>query len=335
MKIEPHLGSVLLCKLQKQYNRKSMSYASELISQDLERQARTRRVMILVAFVLIAASIALAYLQFTYVSSKIHEADKYFSEYRNAKALEILLAAKRKYNHKNDDLDFMLIYAFVHSDRFAEAEKLASQLSAVPARYKDRFIKLVKIACYHERSKLISSLIQRASKLDLDPEFFIETSKTRDSVESELDILESAYNYIHTEQHSSDTDARLTRIENYLLRRYLEIANIHLGKQAYSKAIVLLEKASKLRVAKTSPLKSELHYSLGLAYRHSGNYRKAIEHISESADLGNGRARVMISDINYETAPKVEAAAEEKSSRGAAHQRKPETKPEPAVNAEQ
>ncbi len=284
----------------------------EPISKDLEHQAKTRRMMIMIAFVLIAASVAMAYLQFTYVGSKINEADKYFSEYRNAKALEILLSAKRKFHQNNDDLNFMLIYAYVNSDRFTEAEKLASELNSIPKKYKDRFIKVMEIACYNDRTKLITRLIERAGKLDLEPAFFIETSKTRDSIDSELNVLESGYSYMKARKRSANGDAVLTKLENYLLKRYLEIGNIYLGNYQYKNALEFLEKAKKLGVAENSPLRSELYYSLGMAYKNSGNYNKAIEHISESAELGNGRARVVISDINYETAKKVEPAAEEK-----------------------
>ncbi len=266
----------------------------------------------MIAFVLIAASVAMAYLQFTYVGSKINEADKYFSEYRNAKALEILLSAKRKFHQNNDDLNFMLIYAYVNSDRFTEAEKLASELNSIPKKYKDRFIKVMEIACYNDRTKLITRLIERAGKLDLEPAFFIETSKTRDSIDSELNVLESGYSYMKARKRSANGDAVLTKLENYLLKRYLEIGNIYLGNYQYKNALEFLEKAKKLGVAENSPLRSELYYSLGMAYKNSGNYNKAIEHISESAELGNGRARVVISDINYETAKKVEPAAEEK-----------------------
>ncbi len=309
-----------------------MRHQQTLISQDLEHQARTRRIMILVAFALIAASVAMAYLQFTYVSSQINEADKYFSEYRNAKALEILQSAKQKYRHKHDELDFMLIYAFANSDRFAEAEKLAGDLESVPKKYRNRFLKVMEVACYHDRTKLITRLINKANKLDLNPGFFIKTSKTRDSIDSELGVLEAGYSYMKSRKHSSDADANVMKLENYLLKRYLEIGNIYLGNQQYKEALEFLQKANALSVSKNTPLKSELNYSLGMAYRHTGNYNKSVEHISESAQLGNGRARVMISDINNETAEKVEPAKEEKEKGKLFGRRdKEETKPKGTV----
>ncbi len=308
-----------------------MRHQQDLISQDLEHQARTRRIMILIAFVLLAASLAMAYLQFTYVSSKINEADKYFSEYRNAKALEVLYAAKQKYRRKNAELDFMLIYAFVNSDRFVEAEKLASDLETIPSKYRKRFIKVMDIACYNDRTKLVTRLIDRAGKLELKPGFFIKTSKTRDDIDSELDVLEAGYKYMKARKHSSDADANLTKLENYLLKRYLEIGNIYLGNQQYKDALEFLKKAKELGVSKNSPLKSELHYSLGVAYRNTGNYNQAVENISESAQLGSGRARVMLSDINYEAADKVEPAKEEKEKGKFFGKRdKPAPKAEPA-----
>ncbi len=302
-------------------------HPNELITRNLEEQARTRRIMILIAFVLLAASLAMAYLQFTYVSSKINEADKYFSEYRNARALEILQTAKHKYHQKNDDLDFMLIYAFVNSDRFTEAEKLASELGNIPSKYRNRFIKVMEIASYNDKTKIITRMIDRAGKLDLKPGFFIKTSKSRDSIDDELKILEAGYKYMKARKHSSDGDANLDKLENYLLKRYLEIGNIYLGNQQYKDALEFLKKAKELDVSKNSPLKSELHYSLGVAYRNTGNYNQAVENISESAQLGSGRAKVMLSDINYEAADKVEPAKEEK--KGARLFGKKEAKPEP------
>ncbi len=302
------------------------------IIDDAERQARTRRIMILVAFALFATSIAMAYLQFTYVGSKINEADKYFSEYRNAKALEILQSAKQKYRRQHDELDFMLIYAYVNSDRYTEAEKLAADLGSIPKKYRERFIKVMETACYHDRTKLITRLIDKASKLELDPAFFIKTSKSRDSIDSELGVLEAGYKYMKSRKHSPDNDSNVTKLENYLLKRYLEIGNIYLGNQQYKDALEFLQKANNLSVSKNSPLKSELHYSLGMAYRNTGNYNKSVEHISESAQLGNGRARVMVSDINNETAEKVEPAEEEKKgARIFGRRDKPEPKPKGTV----
>lgn len=290
--------------------------------------------MILIAFGLLAASLAMGYLQFTYVSSKINEADKYFSEYRNAKALEILQAAKHKYRNKNDDLDFMLIYAFVNSDRFAEAEKLASELESVPNKYRNRFIKVMEIASYNDRTKIITRLIDKAGRLDLKPGFFIKTSKSRDSIDDELAVLEAGYKYMKARKHSSDGDANLDKLENYLLKRYLEIGNIYLGNQQFKEALEFLKKAKELDVSKNSPLKSELHYSLGIAYRNTGNYNQAVEHISESAQLGSGRAKVVLSDINYEAADKVEPAEEEKKGARLFGKKSPEPKPAEAKPAE-
>lgn len=56
-----------------------------------------------------------------------------------------------------------------------------------------------------------------------------------------------------------------------------------LGRGRYSEAVIAFDTA--LRVAKTDPEKSQAYHALGIIYRLSGEYRKAIECFSEASGL--------------------------------------------------
>lgn len=271
--------------------------------QESKGQDRSRLILIAVTFVLLGSAIFFTYQQLTYKSRRISEAEKLFTEFRTAQALETLLDAKNKSNKKEPDLDWLLTYAYINSKRYEEAKKIIAGLEQIPEKYKRKFVSASQTLNNQDRPDLLRELIPKAKKLDLKSDFFLRQSRKRNSIDEELRILEAGHTYLKENKDQKQIQHHLSILENHLLRRYLEIANIYIGNANYKEAVEYLSKATELEVSEDSPYKSELHYNLGLAYKNLKQYSEAWGHIKISAELGNGRAKTMMNGIRRNYVP--------------------------------
>jgi hypothetical protein len=250
---------------------------------------RIRRLAVIVLPVLVILFLVFAC---GFKRSQIDKAKALLNEFKTAKALDELLIAKKLNPHSNQELDFLILYAYVKSKQYSNAMDTLKKLESFPRAYAEQFKNMIDILNTDNQSQLLLEAVKRSDSLKLGEEFFINLSKKRDSIDSELKVLETGLSYLK-KQKSKTAD-----IENYLLNRYLEIANIYSGSDQYSTAISYLLQAQQLSIFEGSPFKDDIYLNLALAYKGVGEHEKAWDYIKKSADLGNEVAKHQLLNLN-------------------------------------
>lgn len=235
---------------------------------------------------------------------QIKKAKKLFAEYKTSKALELLSQTRKKWGKKDIELNFLILYAYAKSKQFDKVDQELDNLAKVPKAYKNEYLELVQVLSIYDQADLIIKLINKSKDLQLDQDFFIKLSQQRNAIDQELKILENGLNYLNSNPASKKTKVALTEsetsssIENYLLRRYLEIANIYMGNKQYQQALGYLQKAKALKITQTSPFRDEVSLNLGIAYKYLGDFSQAWDNIYQSAEQGNLRAKTMLRELS-------------------------------------
>lgn len=263
---------------------------------------RTERFAVTIFLIVLLIGSFVFYDLLTFKSSTIRKATQYLKEYRTAKALEVLEAAQKRSQGKDKDLNVVTLYSLIRSSKFSEAEKfLDKDVEYLPKEFKKNFYELIEILELNERSKLIISLINKAQKLKLEEDFFIDTSKRRETPYEEFQILEAGLNYYQSsknkkKKNDDETKASGKKLQDYVLKRCIEVAGNYLGSKNPREALKYLEKADALKLLKNSSRKADYYYTLALAQKNLGSIDKARDYMELAAKLGNKSAKNIIKE---------------------------------------
>jgi len=267
------------------------------------------RVIITVTLILALIASYFTYHTITYKKGKLNDAKQLIVEFKIAKALEILHTIKAK-GSNDDDLDSLILYGLVKAKRFEEAEKQTEEVTSIPKESKDNTLEMISLLSVHNKIDLMTSVIDRSARLGFDENFFIELSQERNSLNTEMQILEKGLVYLNgvreklrEKKSKKAKEISSSKIESFILERCIDNANIFMGSGDYKSALFYLNKAKNLGILKTSPLKDDYYYNLALVHKKLGNIDQAWDSMQISAKLGNERAKSMIRSLNSSYVP--------------------------------
>lgn len=272
---------------------------------------KLERIIITVTLVLALIASYFTYHTITYKKSKLNSAKQLIAEFKISKALETLNKIKAKGN-KDDELDSLILYGLVKAKRFEEASKQTEEINEIPKNFKDSTLEMISILSVHNQIDLIDLIVDKSYKLNLDENFFIKLSQERNSLNTEMQVLEKGLSYLnglrakYNEKKKSKkaNEIASSKIEAFILERCIDNSNIFMGSGDYKSALFYLNKAKNLGVLKTSPLKDDYYYNLALVHKQLGNTDEAWNNMQISAKLGNERAKSMINSLNSSYVPK-------------------------------
>lgn len=235
-------------------------------------------------------------------SSSISRARALLQEYKIAKAQNILEKAKLRMRKNDPELDTLLAYSQIKLGKYEEASRFIDKnIKRIPGDFKPEFLELVEILNVNDQTDLLVKLIDKARALKLEQDFFIAISQRRSDVKQEFQLLEAGLAYLDQLKQSKSKKQELIasdRLENYMLRRCMEVADMKIGAKDYKGALAYLSKAQSLGVVKNSSLKDDFYLSLALTYKNLHDFDKAWENMQLAAKLGNQRAKGMIEDMH-------------------------------------
>lgn len=271
---------------------------------------KLERIIITITLLLTLVASYFTYHTITYKSSKLSKAKEYIAEFKIAKALEILNKIKIKGN-ADEELDALILYALVKAKRFEEASKQVAEIKFIPKKLEKNTLEMISLTSVHNEVDLMIKIIDKSKKLKLDEDFFISLSQERNSLNTEMQVLEKGYYYLSSirkklreKKSKKANEISISRIETFILERCIDNANIFMGSGDYKSALFYLNKAKNLGVLKTSPLKDDYYYNLALVHKKLGNSDQAWDNMQISAKLGNERAKSMIRSIEQSYIPK-------------------------------
>lgn len=244
----------------------------------------------------IAVTLVIAYFAFDSINYKASRMDKaltLISEFKTAKALELLNKVKNKNKKDDPELDFLIIYAYSKSQQYDLISEKLNELTKLPKQRKKLIMDFINTLSVNEKVDLLIKTIQKAKDLDLDQNLFLNLSKERNSSIQEIQILETGLKLC------KESD----RIESYLLKRYMEVALMNRGNKKPQQAINYLKRAENLASFQTSHYQDDIFLNLGLSYRDLKKYDQAWTYIKRSARLGNTRAQDMLDQAQRNFVP--------------------------------
>ena len=265
---------------------------------------RNERIIVtFVLIVLLVGAIAL-YDGLSFKSSNLKQAEQLLKEFKTAKAQEILEKTKLRIKKKDKDVDSLMFYSLVKAAKYNEADKfIDKELESVPQSFGLKFIELIDLLNANDRSTLIVKLIDKSQSLKLDQDFFINASQRRNDVTQEFSILETGLKYLRSSKYKKNKKETVLsdKLEDYILRRCIEVSNIFIGSKNNQIALDYLIKAQTLSVLNNAAMKDDYYVNLALAYKEKGDMDKAWDNMQLAAKLGNDKAKDMLKklDKNY------------------------------------
>ena len=261
-----------------------------------------RIIVTLVLILLLAGSVAL-YDGLTFKANNLKEAEQLLKEFKIAKAQEILEKVKLRIKKKDKEVDSLMFYSLVKAGKYNEAEKfIDKELESVPQNFGLKFIELIDLLNVNDRSTLIVKLIDKSESLKLNQDFFINASQRRNDVTQEFSILETGLKYLRSLQYKQNQKSKeelaTDRLEDYILRRCIEVSNIFIGSKNIKIALDYLNKAQVLKVLGNSSLKDDYYLNLALVYKEMGETDKAWDNMQLAAKLGNDKAKDLLKSLN-------------------------------------
>lgn len=232
----------------------------------------------------------------TYDARSLNKANRLLREYKTAKALAIIERIKLQQKKKNPEIDFLLFYTYLKSNEFTKAESLLEHLEPFNESQREEFLEMIAKLNFHQENTLMLKMIDQAHALNLSSDYFINISKKKESIVAESLVLEEGLRY-----HKENPE-ELIKLNNYSIKRYIEVAQIEHGNKDYHRAIKYLEKARDRSIKqKGSPYESDIYLNLGLIYRDQKKYEQAWQYIELSSKLGNEKAKDLIKHMqnNY------------------------------------
>jgi hypothetical protein len=230
---------------------------------------------------------------------------KYIQEYRYAKVLELVV---KKKNNKNPELRQLFFYAAIKAKNFELANELLDQISSFSNKYKEQFYELIKLLYNNDQTDMMSQLLAKSGEIQLEESYLIDISRKQKNIDKEMQVLLMGRDMYLTfrdklllqKREKEASKIRIDKLEIYILKRYMNQANLFIAHQNYKSALGQMEKALELTIFsddfdQTSRLldeeKANYKFLLGTIYNNLGDKEKAWSLISESAKSGNLQAR--------------------------------------------
>ncbi len=268
---------------------------------------KTERIIVTLVLILTLIGAIFLYDVLSFKGTNLKRAEELLKEYKVAKAQELLEATKKRIKHKDKEVDSLIFYVLVKSGKYNEADKfIDTELEAIPQSFGLKFIELIDLLNIHDRSTLIVKLIDKSQSLKLDQDFFINASQRRNDVAQEFSILETGLKYLRDSKYkqknkNKKAEVLTNKLEDYTLRRCIEIANIYIGSKNNQLALDYLNKAQALKILTNPALKDDYYLNLALVYKEMGEQDKAWDNMQLAAKLGNDKAKDMLKrlDKNY------------------------------------
>lgn len=261
-----------------------------------------RIVVTLVLILLLVGSVAV-YDGLTFKANNLKEAEQLLKEFKIARAQEVLEKTKLRIKKKDKEVDSLMFYSLVKAGKYNEADKfIDKELESVPQSFGLKFVELIDLLNINDRSALIVKLIDKSESLKLDQDFFINASQRRNDVTQEFSILETGLKYLksskYKQKNRTKDDVQTDRLEDYILRRCIEVSNIFMNPKSINIALEYLNKAQALKVLGNSQLKDDYYLNLALVYKEMGEMDKAWENMQLAAKLGNDKAKDLLKSLN-------------------------------------
>jgi tetratricopeptide (TPR) repeat protein len=261
---------------------------------------KLERIIVTITLVLVLLASFFIYHTISYRNSQITTAKKLIQQFKIAKALDILNEIKTK-GIKNEEIDSLILYALVKAKKYDDAKIQIQALQAIPKSFSKRALEIISHLSIHNHIELLSAVITRSLALELDENFFIAISQERNSLSTEMQVLEDGLAYIRRSRELKENKNReiaSLNIERFILERCIDNANVYMGTGDYKSALFYLNKAKNLGVLTTDSLKDDYYYNLALVYKALGNKDEAWENMQISAKLGNERAKDILRTLN-------------------------------------
>lgn len=231
----------------------------------------------------------------------INRANKLMSEFKTAKALEIIRTARNQNKHSDPKLDFLYIYALIKNNQYKKAIKELDKVESFPKEYKQEITDFINLLSTKGETDLLIKALPKTYKINLSQKTLIQISRQRSSTDEEIKFLEASISYL---QNKPNSDKKTRKVEEYLLNRYIDSSKILVANNNAKKALNYLQKAEKLSIVENSHYKDDLYLSLGLTYKAIGKNNLAFDYLKKSAEAGNSLAKDMIHQINTNYIPK-------------------------------
>jgi tetratricopeptide (TPR) repeat protein len=260
------------------------------------------RIIVTITLVLVLLASYFIYHTISYRNSQMATAKNLITQFKIAKALDILNEIKTK-GAKNEELDSLILYALIKAKKYEDAKVHIQNLQSIPKSFSKKGLEIISHLSIHDHVELLSSTITRSLALELDENFFINISQERNSLSTEMQILEDGLAYIRRRQELKENKNReipSLNIERFILERCIDNANVYMGTGDFKSALFYLNKAKNLGVVTTDSLKDDYYYNLSLVHKALGNKEEAWDNMQISAKLGNERAKDILRTL---TAP--------------------------------
>jgi TPR repeat protein len=228
---------------------------------------------------------------------KIKEAKIYIREYKTAKALDIFQQLASEAGKEDSELKLLTYYTLIKSNNIEKADEKLSKIESLELKDKDIFFEVIeKLSIKPSNDPQIIKLINKAKNLKLGENFFIELSKRRNVIKNELAFLNAGKEYIKTSFSDKEVDQHMHDLNEYIIKRYIEIASIYQSSKQYALALKYLNQAKEIskKMQKVSEHKSEIYLNIGLVYKHQKKYSQALTTLKYAANLGNEQAKSLV-----------------------------------------
>lgn len=228
--------------------------------------------------------------------SAINEAKGLLKEFKAHKAVDILKNAKGQVKRSDTELDAFIFYALVKANEFSEANTYLKKIKVFPYMENDELEDVLEILSENEQNAMLISLLKKLNYAKISEDFFIKLSSEKNVIEIEMQILMESLNYLQRAKKISKkkmNGAKIStdKIEEYLVSRSIDAANIFFAREDYELARKYLEKPIEMNILENSTMKDMLYYDLAFAYEKLGDSEKAQKYLETSARLGNQEAK--------------------------------------------
>lgn len=249
-------------------------------------------ILIIIASVFAAVALFFGYQQVNYQDIKLNQAIEDLNKFKTAKALKTLAELQKRSKKKlSQEVQFLSLYAQVKANDYKAAEVELEKLTAIPKKFRQEFETIVQSLTNSEKSDLVLATLKKAKELRLKQEFFITLSEAKNDINNELNVLEYGIAYLNSiKAVDPKTHIDSTKLEKYLLKRYVEIANIYRGSHKPAEAIKYLTKAQQMNILKGVNFEDEVYLNIAMTFKELRQYSKSWDYFKKAAELGNERA---------------------------------------------
>lgn len=258
----------------------------------LQINSKNRKIALFFFLGLLGLAILIGFLKYNFKLNKLNQAKQYLKEYKVSKALELLSKTRSSVDKADKDLDFLIFYSYIKSYEFEKAAKILADIKEIPRGYEKYFFDLIDVLNINDEAEILVNVLEKAHHFKLKQNFFIDYSQARKNLKDELALLEGGLRYLNVVKSPSND------LKDYLLKRYIEISEIFLGKDDGKQALEYLKRADTNGLVKGSAKEDIVYLNKALAYKSIKDYENAWNYLKLSEDLGNEIAKKMLFDMN-------------------------------------